>query len=295
MNQSGPSNPSDPASDPKKNTHPDIRCNAPGRIPESLINAAIDGELNEDIQREIARALQYDPVRKQELLDTSNAIHALQTPITAPDLTDAILIRADRHRRFIPATWRRHVRAGRMGIAAVLLLALMVVAGLQRLYPRLTTIASHPTPVLNIEEAIEQDTDEFASALTNEARVIYSSVANPIAGILKAPGRNDHRFEVAIQSAPVSSALAGDDTLSRGYLIGDFIGVGYGVASIYVRNEEEASFAASQSPLCVFGSSTMGTWAHASHSSSSVRVGGVSLRSTRAQRALVEFDVPSLP
>ncbi len=268
-----------------------MRCNAPGRIPESLINAAIDGELNEDIQREIARALQYDPVRKQELLDTSKAINALQMPIEAPDLTDAILMRADRHRRFIPATWRRHVRAGRLGIAAVLLLTLMSIAGLQKLYPRLTTIASHPTPVLNVEEAIEQDADEFASALTNEARVIYSSVANPIVGILETPGRMDHRFEVSIESGASPGDLSNGDGPSRA----SFVGVGYGIASIYVRDHEEPSFAASQSPLCVFGSGTMGTWAHAPRPSSAGRVDRVSLRSVRTDRALVEFDVPSLP
>ncbi len=275
----------------KKSPHPDMRCNAPGRIPESLINAAIDGELNEDIQREIARALQYDPVRKQELLDTSKAINALQMPIEAPDLTDAILIRADRHRRFIPASWRRHVRVGRLGIAACLLIGLMGIAGLQKIYPRLTTIASHPTPVLNVEEAIEQDADEFASALTNEARVIYSSVARPIVGILETPGRMDHRFEVSVESGASPGALRKGDASNPT----SFAGVGYGIASIYVRSEETPSFAASQSPLCVFGSSAMGRWAHASRSSSGGRVERVSLGSVRTDRALIEFDVPSLP
>ncbi len=271
-----------------------MRCNAPGRIPESLIDAAIDGELNEDIQREIARALQYDPVRKQELLDTSDAINALQMPIATPDFADAVLVRTDRYRRFIPPSWRRHVRVGRLGIAAVLLLTLMSIAGLQRLYPRLTTIASHPTPVLNIEEAIEQDAGEFASALTNEARTIYSSVANPIAGMLKAPGRSDHQFEVSIDPVSHTNTLAGDYAPERAR----FVGVGYALASVYMVDREDASFAASQSPLCVVGSSGTIGWAHTtstSRSSSAGPAGQSVFRWSRAERESMEFDVPALP
>ena len=80
--------------------HPDMRDDAPGRIPESLINAAMDGELDKDIQREIGDALRYDPVRRQEFHDTRDAINALRMPIDTPDLSDRVLERAHRHRRF---------------------------------------------------------------------------------------------------------------------------------------------------------------------------------------------------
>lgn len=176
-----------------------MRSDAPGRIPESLIDAAIDGELNADIQREIAHALQYDPIRKQELLDTSDAINALQMPIAMPDFADVVLARADRHRKFIPAAWRSHVRAGRLGIAAVLLMSLMTIAGLQRVYPRLTTLASHPTPVLNIECAVEQDATQLANKVNTEYHALRASVA-PMAQFLALPGRNDQQFEMTLSS-----------------------------------------------------------------------------------------------
>lgn len=180
-----------------RSTHPDMRADAPGRIPESLIDAAIDGELNEDMQREIAHALRYDPMRKQELMDTADAINALQMPISVPDFAEQILARADRQRRFIPASWRKKVRAGRLGIAAVLLLTLMCVSLLQRNYPRLTTIASHPTPVRNIESAFEQGTNQLASSITAECQTIKSSVA-PMASLLQTPGRTNQRFDVTL-------------------------------------------------------------------------------------------------
>ena len=184
---------------PFRSTHPDMRNDAPGRIPESLIDAAIDGELNEDMQREIAHALRYDPMRKQELIDTADAINALQMPISVPDFAEQILARADRQRRFIPASWRKKVRAGRLGIAAALLLTLMCVSLVQRNYPRWTTIAAHPTPVRNIESAIEQGTNQIASSITSECQTIQSSIA-PMASLLQAPGKNNQRFDVSLAS-----------------------------------------------------------------------------------------------
>tara|TARA_R110002072_G_scaffold42064_16_gene118365 strand:+ start:57385 stop:58359 length:975 start_codon:yes stop_codon:yes gene_type:complete len=184
-------------------THPDMRNDAPGRIPESLIDAAIDGELCEDMQREIAHALNYDPIRKQELLDTSDAINALQMPISTPDFSDAILTRADRHRRFIPAAWRTHVRVGRLGIAAGLLVTLMTVAGLQKMYPRLTTIAAHQTPVLDVEQAMEHDANTFVDCITEEVTEIGQSVASllPMPSMSNMPGRTDQNFTVRLDDS----------------------------------------------------------------------------------------------
>lgn len=187
-----------------RGTHPDMRSDQPGRIPESLINAAIDGELNDDMQREIAQALNYDTVRKQELIDTADAINALQMPISTPDFSQGVLERADRHRRFIPATWRKHVRAGRLGIAAMVLVTLLGVAGLQNMYPRLTTLASHPTPVNDIECAIEEDASMLATAFQEEAKVLQASV-NPFDLLSGVPGRTDHRVEFTLTNVMPTS------------------------------------------------------------------------------------------
>ena len=130
---------------------------APGRIPESLIHAALDGEVSDDMQREIADALKYDKTRHAELLETADAIRALRSEVDAPDFASAVLGELDRSSRFIPSSWQRLVRNGRMGIAAALLLSLMCVAGLQRLYPRLTTIGAQDTPVRDVAQAVEID------------------------------------------------------------------------------------------------------------------------------------------
>ena len=188
--------------------HPDMRDDAPGRIPESLIDAAIDGELDPEIQKVIGSALQYDPARRQEFHDTRDAINALRMPIESPDLSDRVLERAHRHRRFIPGTLRRHVRAGRVGISALLLVTLFGVAALQRAYPRLTTIAAQPTPVSNVESAIEQDGRQLAQTVTDDIqsfRECVEPVRGILAGSLQRPGVSGYNTETRVVTAGLSS------------------------------------------------------------------------------------------
>lgn len=185
--------------------HPDMRDQAPGRIPESLIDAAMDGELDAQIQREIGHALQYDPARRQEFHDTRDAINALRMPIDMPDLSDRVLERANRHRRFIPRKLRQQVRAGRVVMCAALLTTLLAVAGLQRMYPRLTTIAAQQTPVRDIELAVEQDRNQIVDSVHNEVGALRATIA-PVAGLfdrLDRPGINDARYGVEIRTASV--------------------------------------------------------------------------------------------
>lgn len=139
---------------------------SPGRIPESLIDAALDGEICDQMQDEIAHALQYDHTRRAELLETSDAVRALDLDdIPMPDMQCAVLNRLDQHDRFIPRSMRRWVRTGRMAVAAGVLLGLMLVAGLQSVYPRLTTIGVQSTPVDDVATAVQQDAQQVVSEI----------------------------------------------------------------------------------------------------------------------------------
>jgi len=283
------------------NGHPDIRTDAPGRIPESLIDAAIDGELNEDMQREIAHALRYDPLRKQELLETADAINALQMPIIAPDFADLILDRTDRHRRFIPASWRRLVRTGRLGIAATLLLTLIAVAGLQRIYPRLTTLGSHPTPVLDLEVAMEQDTDRLASKVSSEVHTLRVSMA-PMASFLETPGQTDQRFEITLASSPSRPAdsIAGGSRDTRFALHiqhAALIGIAPGGGAMLLGFDATLpsfSFSRTQSPLRLLEAGGLHGWV-SSVESPRARRGGHDSRVIRDADRADRTDVPDLP
>lgn len=188
--------------------HPDMRDQAPGRIPESLIDAAMDGELDAQIQKEIGHALQYDPARRQEFHDTRDAINALRIPIDMPDLSDVVLDRANRHRRFISRKLRQQVKAGRVVMCAALLTTLLGVAGLQRMYPRLTTIASQQTPVRDIELAVEQDRNQIVNSVQNEVGALRATI-QPVAGLfdrLDRPGISDTRYGVEIRTASIATS-----------------------------------------------------------------------------------------
>jgi len=292
----------------QQDVHPDIRCNAPGRIPESLIDAAIDGELNDDMQREIAQALSYDPVRKQELIDTSDAINALQMPISMPDFSDSVLARADRRRRFIPAAWRKRVRTGRLAIAAMLLLTLMSVATLQRIYPRLTTLASHPTPVLDIEQAMEHDTTLIAESVNERVAGLRASIA-PMAELFSAPGRTDHRFDRSHQALIQTTVRSTNSnplpstsrykfpSRSTSQYAGEirFVHLGHSITAVYITNNSSVRPYGSVHPSRTLG---MRSWSSHARASNIAFVQGYPTRS-HADRSIEiehpELDIPALP
>lgn len=270
-----------------------MRADAPGRIPESLIDAAIDGELNADIQREIAHALQYDPIRKQELLDTNDAINALQMPISTPDFADVVLARADRHRKFIPAQWRSHVRAGRLGIAAALLMTLMSVAGLQRIYPRLTTFASHPTPVLNIEQAVGNDANVFANNITCEVENIRTRI-QPLASLLPMPGKTNHHFDTTLASSRSLRSSTSSQAFPTRSPANDlrFVTIGNGFSTLYVFNfNQDIATPREHHSLRLLGTNAPSNWAFAS--TNLVRFPNQDTKASPAK--WVELNVPALP
>lgn len=198
--------------------HPDLRADAPGRIPESLIDAAIDGELDPQLQQQIGDALRYDPARRQEMHETRDAINALRMPVEMPDLSDRVLDRANRHRRFIPRKLRQQVRAGRVAMAALLLAGLLGIAALQRAYPRLTTIASQHTPVKDLEQAVGKDSAQLAQVLSTEVTTLRQRVA-PVTGIFDSPPQrpgSDHklRYDLALSTSPFSTTENGPNAYS---------------------------------------------------------------------------------
>ncbi len=201
--------------------HPDMRDDSPGRIPESLIDAAMDGELDPEIQKEIGRALQYDPVRKKEFHDTRDAINALRMPIDSPDLSDRVLERAHRHRRFIPRKLRQQVRVGRVVMAGVLLTTMLGVAGLQRTFPRLTTFGAQSTPVSDIEHAVEQGTQQLAQSVSEDVHKFQACMTEPVRGLLagaiERPGASDHEFGLTLANTSSSYTHEFSETHALSY------------------------------------------------------------------------------
>lgn len=183
-------------------TRPFREDDAPGRIPESLIDSVLDGAVDERTRREVARALRHDPRRRRDVAETIEALHALRTPVDCPDLTDGVLRSLDRRRRFLSPAARRTVRRTRTAGMAVALLALLGVAGAQRAMPRLASIGAQPTPVTDVARAVQADTTQAAGQVFESVRIMQASMPS-LAGTIEMPGRS---FRTGAEMRPGEAA-----------------------------------------------------------------------------------------
>ncbi len=161
---------------------------APGRIPESLIDSVLDGAVDERTRREVARALRHDPGRRQDVAETMEAITALRHPVACPDVSAGVLNTLDRRRRFLPPGARRLIRRARVSGVLALLVGLVAVAGVQRAAPRLASLSGQPTPVTDVARAVQADTAQAAGQVRDSVRIMQASLPSLAAG-LESPGR----------------------------------------------------------------------------------------------------------
>ena len=170
-----------------KDTRPFREDDAPGRIPESLIDSVLDGSVDSRTRREVARALRHDPRRRRDVNETIEALSALRGPVECPDLSGGVLAELDRKHRFLSPKARRFVRRARLSGALVLLAGLLAVAGVQRAAPRLASVAPQPTPILDVANAVQTETVQAADRVREGVRVMQASMA-PLSGSLEMPG-----------------------------------------------------------------------------------------------------------
>lgn len=230
----------------------------PGRIPESLIDAALDGEICDQMQEEIAHALRYDHTRRAELLETSDAVRALDLDdIPMPDMQCVVLNRLDQHDRFIPRSMRRWVRTGRMAVAAGVLLGLMLVAGLQSVYPRLTTIGAQATPIDDVATAVQEDAHRVVTGLESGVNQMRATLS-PFEGFLTSQrGTSNQTVSLTIDQRIIRLSPSDLEALTAS---------GVGIAEIY---ELQARFPsqAGGGTVTIFSASSDSTGRTQRHSS----------------------------
>ena len=140
-----------------------------GRIPDSLIDAVIDGEVDSRAQREILSAARRHPVQRQELAETTDLLRALRQPVAAPDFTDSVIHAAHRRRRYIPARVQRVITRSRMAVAASVLLALLAWVGASRAYPDAAVFQSGETSLAAVERSVATETRAAINQLQGQA------------------------------------------------------------------------------------------------------------------------------
>lgn len=137
-----------------------------GRIPDSLIDAVIDGEVDDRARREILSAARRHPQQRRELVETSDLLQALRTPVAGPDFSSEVVAEAHRRRRYIPARVQRAVTRSRIAVAASVMLALLCYVGASRAWPDAAVFNRSPAPITTVANSLASDAERAIATVT---------------------------------------------------------------------------------------------------------------------------------
>lgn len=149
----------------------------PERIPDELVDRFFDRELDEGSREKFFKMIRGDLSRCAEVAKTQRIVSMLREPVEAPDLTEAILGEVRRRRGFLPARLRRMVKAGRLAVAASLLLGILGIALANRYAPGVFRLTPRAAPISGV---IKSSTSELAGAVDSvKTRVPEAQRAAP--------------------------------------------------------------------------------------------------------------------
>jgi hypothetical protein len=119
-------------------------------IPQDLVDAFFDRELDEGSRERFFKMLRSDLETCAQVARTQRMLSQLREEIDAPDLTGRIMGELSARNRFLPGRLRTLVKAGRLAVAASLLLGVLGIAVAHRYHPEYFRLASEPTPVSDV-------------------------------------------------------------------------------------------------------------------------------------------------
>ncbi len=156
----------------------------PGRVPDALIDAVLDGDIDAARSKILYEHLAKTPDAAREVAATERAIEALKAPIHTPDMSYLVLSQLGGRHGFTTAAGRRQLWITRIAAAAVLVLTVGGAFAVQRFVPQAAHLVHHPTPVSDVVAAVPEPATQIAgirtqitcglddfSGLTNFARV----------------------------------------------------------------------------------------------------------------------------
>jgi hypothetical protein len=161
-------------------TNPKMKAESQ-RIPDELVDAFFDRELDEGSREKFFGMLRGDLSRCAEVARTQRMISVLREPVEGPDLTAAIMGQVSRRRGFLPERLRRMVKAGRLAAAACVLLALLGVAVVHRLAPEAVELTERPRPVTQVVTSGAQEATAGVQNLAEAVGAVKARIAEPAA------------------------------------------------------------------------------------------------------------------
>jgi hypothetical protein len=183
---------------------------AASRRRDELINELLDSSLTHEASRDAYEALRGDAAACEDLARLRYAVARLSTHVPTPDLSEAILHQVDVRRRFISPRKRGLVTAGRLGVAAGVIVAVGLASFVQRSLPQLQ-VAESAAPVTRVVETAQGAARERTELLETTVKTIQSSLASPVARLSLSPAyRPDEglRFELTLPAPPPAASVA---------------------------------------------------------------------------------------
>lgn len=155
-----------------------------GQRPDEAVDLLLDRQLDPERRRALLQDLSGNAAASQELASLRATVALFDDPIDTPDMSADILAELERRRAFRPARRRLLIRAGRVAVAACLVLTVGAVALVRQHAPALDPTPA-PTPISAVVESSHSElagligsTVEIAGRLASGIQPMVASASS---------------------------------------------------------------------------------------------------------------------
>jgi hypothetical protein len=181
-----------------------------GKIPDELVDAFFDRELDGASREQFFGAMRADLSRCAEVAKTQRIVSLLREPVEAPDLTGAIMAEVRRRGAFVPTGMRRFVKYGRWAAAVLLAAGVLGLALVHRHSPDALRLAPRPKPVAGVIQSGSSDAAAGVQQLTQAMNVVAARVLESEGGGRGAGKRGQRMISIGLTPGSTSVRLPGE-------------------------------------------------------------------------------------
>jgi hypothetical protein len=156
-----------------------LEAGATNRVPDALLDAFFDGDLDDAGKRCLFDGMRNDPAAAERFARTMFAMEQLRRRpgADAPDFSRAVLAEVDRRRRWLTPSARRAVQVGRLGAVAAILVVLAGGFIYKRNNPQSALLADRPAPLTSVVETSRIEARQGIRGMASAFAPIQGAVA----------------------------------------------------------------------------------------------------------------------
>lgn len=157
--------------DPANNTGPGRDDFGPGRVPDDLIDAILDGEVGPSDSKALFEQLRRNPDASGDLNATRRAIGALRQPLETPDFADRVLETVGTKRGgWLSGRDRRRIGFGRVAAAAAVVALIGGMYAFERARPGALDLSDRPSAVAGLASEVSDSSGRLGSQLASRTQ-----------------------------------------------------------------------------------------------------------------------------